>query len=106
MKKSEIKENEIPNKTYNYGTVALNADKILIFGGISEQQGTSRDTCYLYDLKLKRIDKCADLLMVMKDAFANDNYSYFEDEHYYVIPGRYYIHALSKDTMTWEIVDA
>ena len=43
MKKSEVKENEIPNKTYNYGTMAITSDKILIIGGISEQQGTTRD---------------------------------------------------------------
>ena len=36
MKKTDIKENEIPNKTYNYGTIALGPDKILIIGGISE----------------------------------------------------------------------
>lgn len=36
MRKFEIKENEIPNKTYNYGTISLGQDKILIFGGISE----------------------------------------------------------------------
>ena len=36
MRKCEIKENEIPNKTYNYGTIAVSPEKILIFGGISE----------------------------------------------------------------------
>lgn len=51
MGKEEIRENELPCKSYNYGTICLNADKILIFGGISEQSGTSRDQCYVYDLK-------------------------------------------------------
>lgn len=36
MKKCDIQENEIPNKTYNYGTISLGPEKILIFGGISE----------------------------------------------------------------------
>jgi hypothetical protein len=36
MRKCDIKENEIPNKTYNYGTISINQDKILVFGGISE----------------------------------------------------------------------
>jgi hypothetical protein len=37
MRKSEIRESELPNKTYNYGTLALGPDQILVFGGISEQ---------------------------------------------------------------------
>ncbi|CDW72823.1 UNKNOWN [Stylonychia lemnae] len=106
MKKTDIKENEIPNKTYNYGTIALGPDKILIIGGISEQQGTSRDQCYVYDLKTKCIDKCAELFLKMKDAFANDNYSYFEDEQQYVVAGRFYVHCLNKALFQWETVDA
>jgi len=36
MRKTEILLNEIPNKTYNYATLALGPEKILIIGGISE----------------------------------------------------------------------
>lgn len=43
MKRTDLSQNDLPNKSYNYGTISLNPEKILIFGGISEQSGTSRD---------------------------------------------------------------
>ena len=106
MRKTEILINEIPNKTYNYATLALGSEKILIIGGISEQQGTSRDQCYLYDLRNKTIHKCADLYLKIKDAFANDNFTYYEDERQFVVAGRFYLHSLDKHSMNWEIVEA
>jgi len=44
-----ISENELPNKQGYVGAISLTSDKIMLFGGISEQQGCSRDTCYIYD---------------------------------------------------------
>eukprot|EP00347_Sterkiella_histriomuscorum_P006930 403350890 len=106
LRKTEIERNEIPNKTYNYGTIALSPERILIIGGISEQQGTPRDQCYVYDLKTRHIDKCAELYLKMKDAFTNENYSYYEDEFQYVVAGRCYLHLLDKAKMQWELVEA
>jgi len=45
-----IVENELPNKRASVGAISLTPDKVLLFGGISEQQGCSRDTCYIYDI--------------------------------------------------------
>jgi hypothetical protein len=36
MKRVDLRENEVPNKTYNYGAVSLGPDRFLLFGGISE----------------------------------------------------------------------
>lgn len=98
-------EGEIPNRAYDYGTVNLSADKVLIFGGISEREGTSRDQCYVLDLKRMAIDKCKELFLKNKDSFCNDNYSYYEDEFHYIIAGRYYIHFLTKQSLTWDMFD-
>ncbi len=106
MVREEIKENELPCKSYNYGTICLNPEKILVFGGISEQSGTSRDQCYVYDLKHQTIDKCADLYLKQRDSFSNDNFSYYEDDLQFIIPGKYYLHILYKETLTWELIDA
>ena len=54
-------------------------DKLLIFGGLSEQQGCSRDTCYIFDLTGRTVLKCADIKLAQKDAFPADGYSYHED---------------------------
>ena len=78
----------------------------MVFGGISEQQGTSRDQCYVYDIKSQGIDKCADLFLKCKDSFSCDNYSYFEDDDLYIAPGKYFLHVLCKETLTWDLIDA
>ena len=36
MKRSDLRENDIPNKTYNYGAITVSPEKVLIFGGVSE----------------------------------------------------------------------
>lgn len=35
----DLIEDQVPHKVYNYGLIALSSDKILMFGGINEQQG-------------------------------------------------------------------
>lgn len=57
-------------------------------------------------MKNRSIDKCADLVLKQKDSFSNENYTYFEDEHFYLVAGKYYLHLLNKETLTWDAIDA
>lgn len=103
-KVENIVENELPNKRAAVGAISLTPDKILLFGGISEQQGCSRDTCYVYDINQGSILKTAEIKMKQRDSFPHEGYSYYEDETSYIVAGRYYIHRLYKQTMTWDEV--
>ena len=43
-------ENEIPAKRSMVGSLALTQDKIMFFGGVSEQSGLARENCFIYDM--------------------------------------------------------
>ena len=87
-----LTENECPGKRHFVGHFAMTNDKILLFGGVSEQQGCSRDTCFIYDVAQGTILKTADIQMTQPDAFPCDGYSYYEDDNCYLVAGRYYVH--------------
>ena len=95
-KVDNIYENELPHKRASIGAISLTPDKVLLFGGISEQQGCSRDTCFIYDINHGSILKTAEIKMKHRDAFPHDGYAYYEDEYCYIVAGRYYLHRLEK----------
>ena len=102
MEKMEnIIENELPHKRTQLGAISLTSDKILLFGGISEQQGCSRDTCFIYDVTQGSILKTAEIKLKNKDAFPHEGYNYYEDCECFLVAGRYYLHRLDKQTMEW-----
>lgn len=98
-------ENEIPGKRSMMGSIALTTDKIMFFGGISEQSVVSRDTCFIYDIANGTILKTAEIKLKERDAFPGDGYSYIEDNDCFVVAGRYYVHRLDKKSLHWTTID-
>lgn len=97
-------ENEIPGKRAMMGCVALTHDKVMFFGGISEQSGISRDTCFIYDLGQATILKTNDIKLAERDAFPGEGYHYVEDAFSFIVAGRYYVHRLDKQTLQWSVI--
>ena len=98
-------ENEIPGKRSMMGSIALTTDKIMFFGGISEQSGISRDTCFIYDISMATILKTAEIKLCERDAFPGEGYHYVEDADSYVVAGRYFVHRLDKLTLGWTVIE-
>ena len=76
----------------------------MFFGGISEQSGVSRDTCFIYDLSQATILKTAEIKLGERDAFPGEGYHYVEDQDYYIVAGRYYVHRLDKHSLKWDVI--
>jgi hypothetical protein len=48
--------------------------------------------------------RTAEIRLAQRDSFPHEGYSYYEDETCYLVAGRYYLHRLDKQTMTWHEV--
>ena len=97
-------ENEIPGKRAMMGCIALTQDKVMFFGGISEQSGISRDTCFIYDIGQATVLKTNDIKLAERDAFPGEGYQYIEDADCYVVAGRYFVHRLDKRMLQWSAI--
>ena len=97
-------ENEIPAKRSMVGSLALTQDKIMFFGGVSEQSGLARENCFIYDMQQGTIFKTQEIKLKERDAFPGDGYHYIEENDFFIVAGRYYVHKLDKKTLEWDII--